>query len=424
MAPQQPTKHYALGRHSWELGYVMPDSKTVYGTDDGANVFFSKFVAKVAGDLSAGAIYCAKFAQTSAAGSEASAFASILTWVKMEELTDAEVKAQVKVLEFQDILETADPFNLACPSGFTSVNAGGNGLERLKVKTGQEKWAAAFEKRRYAGMLGCATEFRRWEGVAFDPKSMTAFAAISEVTYGMEDNMKKGNASTSYDAGSSNDIKVKFNTCGCVMKLSVGTDYSIAGMSALACGTIGSYSGGTDTCDPTGVASPDNVAFIPDFDQLVIGEDTSQHQNDVLWIYDMASQTMTRIASTPHGSETTSPYWRKNIGGFSYLSFIVQHPCGTSDEHMATAAGSSGTDGWVGYVGPFKAEVAATAIKATSEMAATTTKAKSEVAAASISAISTTKAGPQGGNSSSTSNMQASFLALAVLFSAVAFSSV
>ncbi|CAE8673023.1 unnamed protein product [Polarella glacialis] len=315
------SKHYALGRHSWELAYVMPDSKTVYGTDDGANVFFSKFVAKVAADLSAGTVYCAKFAQTSAAGSEASEFASIVTWVKMAELTDAEVKAQVKVLKFQDILDTADPdVNKTCPSGFASVNAGGNGLECLKLKTGQEKWAAAFEKRRYAGMLGCTEEFRKWEGFTFDPKRMTAYTAISEASCGKEDNMKKGKATAQYDAGTSNDIKVKFNTCGCVMKLSMGTDYSITGMSALICGTMGSYNGGTDTCDPAGIASPDNVAWIPDFNQLVIGEDTSQHQNDLLWIYDMASQTMTRIASTPYGSETTSPYWYKNIGGFSYTA--------------------------------------------------------------------------------------------------------
>lgn len=37
-------KLYALGRQSWELPYVMPDNKTVYGTDDGDNTMFTRFV--------------------------------------------------------------------------------------------------------------------------------------------------------------------------------------------------------------------------------------------------------------------------------------------------------------------------------------------------------------------------------------------
>ena len=32
----QVTKHLAMGRQSFELPYVMPDSRTVYMTDDGA----------------------------------------------------------------------------------------------------------------------------------------------------------------------------------------------------------------------------------------------------------------------------------------------------------------------------------------------------------------------------------------------------
>ena len=41
-------KLYSHGRQAWELSYVMPDSSTVYGTDDGTNVFFTYFKADTA----------------------------------------------------------------------------------------------------------------------------------------------------------------------------------------------------------------------------------------------------------------------------------------------------------------------------------------------------------------------------------------
>jgi secreted PhoX family phosphatase len=62
-------------------------------------------------------------------------------------------------------------------------------------------------------------------------------------------------------------------------------------------------------CSVDGIASPDNVAAIPEHGQLIIGEDTSSHQNDMVWVRDNADGKLTRVATTPYGSETTSPYW-------------------------------------------------------------------------------------------------------------------
>jgi uncharacterized protein len=56
-------KHYAAGRHSIELPYVMPDWKTMYLTDDGDGTMFSVYVASKAGDLDCGTIYGAKMTQ-------------------------------------------------------------------------------------------------------------------------------------------------------------------------------------------------------------------------------------------------------------------------------------------------------------------------------------------------------------------------
>jgi len=128
-----------------------------------------------------------------------------------------------------------------------------------------------------------------------------------------------------------------------------------------------------DSCVITGIASPDNVAMIGELDQLIIGEDTEGHVNDLVWIYDLKSGSMTRIASTPYGSETTSPYWH-TLGDYSYMTFVVQHPYGeTKDDEPATIAAMKtlsekapampktnsdsapppGTAGYVGYIGPF-----------------------------------------------------------------------
>lgn len=45
-----------------------------------------------------------------------------------------------------------------------------------------------------------------------------------------------------------------------------------------------------DTANPCaldGISNPDNVAFIPQLDTLLIAEDTENHENDVLWAHDI-----------------------------------------------------------------------------------------------------------------------------------------
>ena len=78
--------------------------------------------------------------------------------------------------------------------------------------------------------------------------------------------------------------------------------------------------------------------MIGELDQLIIGEDTEGRVNDLVWIYDLKSGAMTRVASTPYGSETTSPYWH-TLGDYNYMTFVVQHPYGeTKNDQPATIA--------------------------------------------------------------------------------------
>jgi hypothetical protein len=104
-----------------------------------------------------------------------------------------------------------------------------------------------------------------------------------------------------------------------------------------------------------GLASPDNVTYLPKYQVLVIGEDTGRHQNDALWAYHLPSGRLTRILTTPYGAEVTSPYWVPNLGGFGYLMTSVQHPYGESDQGKVNEAESTGAASWIGVLGPFPA---------------------------------------------------------------------
>ena len=67
----------------------------------------------------------------------------------------------------------------------------------------------------------------------------------------------------------------------------------------------------------------------------------------------MRMRKLTRIQTTPYGSETTSPYWYPEINGWAYMASTIQHPYGESDRDQST--GPDDERGYVGYVGPFPA---------------------------------------------------------------------
>jgi secreted PhoX family phosphatase len=355
------TKHYAMGRVAVELAYVMPDRKTVYISDDGTNVGFFMFVADTPGDLSAGTLYAAKWHQTGTLNGGS----ADLEWLSLGHADQNEIKAAIDSgLVFSDLFETADAADDGtCPAGFTSVNTT-DGLECLQVKPGMETAASRIETRRYAAILGATTEFRKEEGITFDPDEQMLYVAMSEVTQGMEDFKKNGAERDSYDKGGSNDVRLPYNTCGCVYALEVGSDSDI-GSDYVAQNMIGVVSGkmadypddspyANNSCDVNGIANPDNLTFMTGKQTLIIGEDTgSGHQNDAIWAYNIQSGELTRIETTPYGSETTSPYFYPNIGGWSYIMSVIQHPYGESDQDKL--ADSSDAAAYVGFIGPMPA---------------------------------------------------------------------
>ncbi|MCD4758564.1 MAG: PhoX family protein [Arcobacteraceae bacterium] len=357
------TKHYTLGRFAHELAYVMPDEKTVYLTDDGTNGALFMFIADKKADLSSGTLYAAKLNQKDATNGGK----FDISWINLGHADDASLRRFIdKKPKFFEMFDEVKPQNGKCESGYSSINTSWK-HECLKVKPFMDMYASRLESRRYAAIKGATTEFRKKEGITLDKARNTLYIAISRIQYGMEDFMKKGKPESKYDIGGNNDIKLKRNDCGGVYSLAlsdgqkdtsgkvIDSNYVTVDFKGEVLGKMHKYPKGDkfegNKCAVDGLAEPDNLTFIDNSDILIIGEDTGAHQIDYIWAYDVVKKDLTRIFTTPYGSETTSPFWYSNIAGNGYLTTVIQHPFGESDQEKADSEADK--ESWVGVVGPF-----------------------------------------------------------------------
>ena len=367
-------KHYAMGRISLELAYVMPDQKTVYLSDDGTNSGLFLFIADGVRNLDAGTLYAMHWQQT---GSENGGQAAI-SWISLGYATSQEIKTyiaqQPKVAFdlFHDIFDEIKPIDDKCPKPFTSINTT-RGHECLRVRPGKEIIASRLETRRYAAMLGATTELRKEEGITYNPEQKTLYISMSKIEQGMEDYQDHGIPSESYDNGGPNHIKLPYNLCGGIYGLNVGyeprmaSEYVAKTMSGVIMGNMtqaydknssipaydetGSFA--HNYCDINRIANPDNITYIAGYNTLIIGEDSGDgHQNDIIWAYNVQTERLTRLQTLPYGSEATSQYIYKDIKGFSYLMSVIQHPFGESDVDYITPQDKQG---YIGFIGPFPA---------------------------------------------------------------------
>lgn len=349
-------KHYAMGRIAFELTYVMPDHRTAYMTDDGANVGLFRYVADEKGDLSAGTLWAAQWNQKSSAGMGSAK----LNWINLGHASNAEAKEWIAKYKFADIFDEVAPVSGTCADGYKSIVAGHEGAKHqcLKLRdvnadgaidATDEAIASRLETRRWAAMEGATTEWNKMEGITFNPETRQLYIAMSDISKAMEDN--KGS-----DVGGPNSIRVAKNNCGGVYAMDVDGSYTATNMVGLVAGTPKTYPAGDvyagNTCDVNGISNPDNVTYLPGYNTLIIGEDTgSGHQNDAIWSYNLDSKKLTRIETTPYGSETTSPYFYPNIHGHAYIMSVVQHPYGESDQGKLENPDQARA--YTGYIGPF-----------------------------------------------------------------------
>jgi len=324
------TKHYAMGRGTWEMAKIMSDEKTAFFGDDGAQVGLYMYVGDGAKDLDNGTLYAAIWSQTNEDGAKDGGQAK-LSWIKLGHASSEEVSRWKEKLTFNDIFEAYAPaeFDPKKHEGFKAVKAGHSEIEYLKLKPNMERAAAFLETRRYAAYLGATTEFNKMEGVAFNKEDKKLYIAMSYIEKGMAKD-----ASFAKD-----DIKVAKNRCGGTYEVSlasnikdskgelIASDFVPTNMSvpsALLGEEIATDALG-NTCAVDKIANTDNLFYSSRARTLFIGEDSGTHVNNFVWAYNVDTKKLSRILSTPAGAESTGLQVVENMNGFAYIMSNAQH---------------------------------------------------------------------------------------------------
>lgn len=324
-------KHYVTGKYTPELAVNMPDKKTFYMSDDGNAKGLYKFVSDKPIDKFkenwSGTLYAAKLKQITAVN--AGSFK--VTWVKLGKSSDNELQKLIaKKLKISDIFDIKQSQNRLCKSSYTKVYEDG-AIECLKLKLDSQrskyfedneavKTAAAFlETRKYSAYLGATIELNKEEGLTYDKDKNILYLAMTQIANSMENN---------YDNNeTTNDVRLDKNICGAVYALSLDKKYNVHAMNPLLVGkplSADSKYADEYACYPDKIANPDNILYLGS-NSLLVGEDTTSHVNNFLWIYNTISKKTTRIASLPIGAEVTG-LALANIDNKKAIMLNIQHP--------------------------------------------------------------------------------------------------
>lgn len=312
-------KHYVTGKYTPELAIMMPDSKTMYMSDDGTAKGLWKFVSDIPitefKTNWEGTLYAAKVEQTSSVNTGIFS----LAWIELGHAKDSEIASMIRSkIKITDIFKITKPDeNGTCTSG-TKIYEDST-LECLTLKEGKEKEAAFLESRKYAALKGATMEFRKEESLTYNPDKNVLYMSMSEITKSMEDDYEGQEPM--------NDIRLKVNECGAVYTLTLDNQYNATAMEALVVGkTLKSNDSYANewTCHPDAIANPDNLKYIG-HQTLLISEDTTKHVNSMSWAYNTQTKEMTRIASLPIGAEVTGMD-TAIIEDKGILFMNIQHP--------------------------------------------------------------------------------------------------
>lgn len=319
------TKHFQMGRGTWEMAIFANDGRTAFFGDDGAYSGLFMFVAHAPNQPKAGGtLYAAKWLQTSPDGSDGGT--ADFKWVKLGSSHYNEIRDLInKGIKVGDIFD----YSLTEKPGFVSTRAGSAETIWLKLKPGMETAAAFLETRRYAAYLGATTEFTKGEGVAINHADKKLYYAMSYIQGSMK----------AKDGGPTDDIRLKENNAGATYTFDLaGQQIDTAGQPitsdfvpvrayvepALLGKPIKADALG-NTADPEFVANTDNVFFSEKMRTLYIGEDSGTHQNNYVWAYNVDTKKLTRILSLAAGAESTGLQLVENLNGHAYIMSNNQH---------------------------------------------------------------------------------------------------
>ena len=316
------------------MALVMPDEKTVYIGNDSVYRPLLRLVADQARDLSSGTLYTAVWQQTS----DKNGGSANLKWIKLGHATDSEIENYIKRdLRFTDFFDVANPKKCPSKSGYRKITVGEPGLMCLRLRDGSKgsnistkfkninefNQAAAFlETMKYSVWLGGSAEFYKGEGLTYNPDRNVLYFAISSITKSMQDNYK--------GIETENHIRLPANRCGGVYEISLDNNYVANSMSALVTGQplkVGADYAEMNGCHPEHIASPDNLRYLG-YDTLIIGEDATEHFNNMAFAFNLKTKKLTRIMTAPTGGEITGTFARFDTNNQTRLMANIQHPLG------------------------------------------------------------------------------------------------
>jgi len=260
-----PKKHFVLGRMAHENAVVMPDLKTVYLTDDGSRKGFYKFVADNKADLSSGTLYAAKLKQDATKDPAKAGFN--IEWIELAHATDAQVESWIASYDGIDRSDfVGGSTSYVTDAEIATWAAGGGADDRY----------AFIETLRAAKAKGASVEFNKMEGINIHFNGVAnnsipfMYVAMSAIDSSMAD--------------TSGDIQLNANKCGAVYRFGVHPDYNVTRMDPVVVGGPYDATQTANKCALNSVSNPDNLVILND-GRVVIGEDTSLHENNMIWIY-------------------------------------------------------------------------------------------------------------------------------------------
>jgi secreted PhoX family phosphatase len=238
--------------------------------------------------MSSGSLYAA--AITQAAGvTTASEAAFAVEWIEIATGTEAAIEAAIR--DFDGTLADANLITDAEIQAYAESKAGSDldGDGTVGTNPFADDRAGFFEARKVAAAMGATAEWNKMEGIninyglasawwnagAADGPQAYMYLAMSDVTGGMSD-----------DEG---DIQVEANRCGVVyrMKLVENSDGLVDIQSIQPAIAGGPYFSdrSVNECNVNNISNPDNLVVLDD-GRVLIGEDTGNHENNVIWLFD------------------------------------------------------------------------------------------------------------------------------------------
>jgi len=278
---EQLVKHYATGRLSHETAAIMPDNRTVYMSDDDSAVYshetyntasggvLFKFVADIAGDLSAGRLFAAKLVQDDSANPNEAGFD--VSWIELGHSNNVEIAAWVAEYDGIEVADYVDGQTNYVSDDEIRAHAEG---------TAPDGRAAFLESRRTAAAMGATNEWDKLEGVTAHGNDV--FVAVSALSFTMDKSWGHKDWSTGViDSANVGDIALNAEGCGATYVARTGGDYDITRLDPYVVGKTDAEG----RCEADLPANPDNIVTLND-GTLLIGEDAGKkrHDVDMLWM--------------------------------------------------------------------------------------------------------------------------------------------